>query len=130
MIGLGDLLYAGRSTVEPEVMLGVSEDADIGFKLRRGSRHGQGGSLGRRGIGGMLGRRWDFIVTCRWRLNANDATSEDIGTFKMIVASVRLVPPAASHRFAISSFVIRMMARLSPRVTRILSRLRGYSLDV
>lgn len=55
VITLGDLLYAGRSTVEPEVMLRVSEDADVGFKLRHGSRHGQGSRLGGRGDF----KRWD-----------------------------------------------------------------------
>jgi len=53
VIALDDLLCAGRSTVKPEVMLRVSEDANVGFELRRCSRHGQGG--GRVDLGGY----WD-----------------------------------------------------------------------
>lgn len=42
MIALDDLLYTRRRTVEPEVVLGVGEDADVGFELCS-SRHGRGG---------------------------------------------------------------------------------------
>ena len=43
MIALDDILYTGGRTVEPEIMLGVSEDADVGFELRRSGRHGRTG---------------------------------------------------------------------------------------
>ena len=39
VITLEDLLYTGGRTVEPEIMLGVSEDANVGFELRRSGRH-------------------------------------------------------------------------------------------
>ena len=45
-IALDDLLYTGRRTVEPEVMLGVSEDADVGFERRRSGRHGRMEGMG------------------------------------------------------------------------------------
>lgn len=44
MVALDDLLYARRGTVEPEVMLRVSEDANIGFERCCGSRHSKGSS--------------------------------------------------------------------------------------
>lgn len=46
MITLDDLLYTRERTVEPEVMLGVGEDADVGFELCRNGRHGRGGGWG------------------------------------------------------------------------------------
>ena len=46
MIALDDLLYTGGRTVEPEIMLGVGEDADVGFELRRSGRHGRMGGMG------------------------------------------------------------------------------------
>jgi hypothetical protein len=42
MITLGDLLHTGRRAVEPEVMLGVGEDAYVGFESRHSGRHGRG----------------------------------------------------------------------------------------
>ena len=46
VIALDDLLYAGGRTVEPEIMLGVSEDANVGFELRHSGRHGRIGGRG------------------------------------------------------------------------------------
>ena len=55
MITLDDLLYTRERTVEPEVMLGVGEDADVGFELCRNGRHGRGGDWGDVRLGGVSG---------------------------------------------------------------------------
>jgi hypothetical protein len=83
MVAFDNFLYARGRTVEPEVMLRVSEETNVRFETCRSSGHGQGvvGRWGNAGesVGEGCGE-WSFYSHLRLGLASEPPFSHHIGT--------------------------------------------------